>query len=346
MKKLLIIDGSSMLVTCYYANLPNEIKYAKTEEARALYYHKILHTSNGIYTNAVYGMLRIVKRLLDNQKPDYICFCFDRTRNTFRREMYSDYKVQRKATPSPLSEQFGTIQNVLSELGFMVVSDPEYEADDLAGSIAKRFEKGAGIYLLTKDHDYLQLVNEYARVWMVMPTSEIAKKMYNDYYAFYGINPKSLNLPNRVFEYTPDYVKEIEGVYPEQIPDLKGIVGDISDNIPGVKGVSSAAIPLISEYGSIENIYEEIKNCNDDKKKLKDLQEFWKTSLGVKRSPLKALTKVSDAELVGEQAALLSKKLATIKTDIKIPFNLEDLNAEYDDHVLTQICERLEIKKL
>lgn len=345
MKKLIIIDGSSMLVTCYYANLPKEIKEAKTNEEKERYYDKILHASDGTYTNAVYSMLGTIIRLIKKQKPDYLCICFDQTRNTFRREIYEDYKGQRAASPNPLIEQFSTMEQILEELGFAVIYDCTYEADDWAGSIAKKFSKDVSVKLMSKDHDYLQLVDENVTVWMMLNESKY-KELKEAIYDRDGVDVKALNLPYRIFEYTKEYVKELEGVWPEQIPDLKAIVGDVSDNIPGVKGVSSAAVPLLNEYKTVEKLYEVIESCNENE--LKELVSYWKNTLGIKRSPLKALTKhaVSDTEIVGKKAAMLSKELATIKTDIPIPFSLEDMKTEYESEKLKEICLRFNFKNI
>lgn len=348
-KRLIIIDGSSMLVTCYFANMPQELKKARTEDEKVLHYGKLLQTSSGIYTNAVFGMLRIIKKLIKEQKPDYICFCFDQTRKTFRADLYPDYKGTRDKSPSPLIEQFMTMESILEALGFMVLYDTTYEADDWAGSIAKKFGSDkVNVSIITKDHDYLQLVDDNIRVWMLQPTADKAKEMYEKYYARDGIDVKDLNLPYRMFEYDEQYVKELEGVYPNQIPDLKGIVGDTSDNIPGVKGVSSAAIPLLEKYETIEGIYEAIHNCNGDDKKLKELQTMWKESLGIKRSPLNALTKIpeSDDDIVGEKAAIFSKMLATIVTDIPIPYTLDDMSATLDSDKFKEICKKYEFKQI
>nr|WP_330400915.1 5'-3' exonuclease H3TH domain-containing protein [Lacrimispora amygdalina] len=343
MKELLIIDGSSMLVTCYYANLPIEIKTAKTDEEREKYYYKILHSKNGEYTNAVYGMLGIIIRLLKNQKPNYLCVCFDQTRDTFRREMYKDYKGQRAAAPSPLIEQFHTIENILSELDFTVVYDNTYEADVWAGSIAKKYCDKVSVKLMTKDHDYLQLVEKNINVWMPLSEDKY-KELKHNIYERDGVDIKAMNIPYRVFEYTEEYVKELEGVLPKQIPDLKAIVGDMSDNIPGVKGVSKAAIPLLNEYKTVEKLYEAIEGHS--KAELNEIQKYWKESLGIKRSPMKALLNESEIELVGKKAAMLSKVLATIKTDIPIPFSLENMKAEYDQEKLKEICLRYDIKTI
>lgn len=345
MKKMLVVDGSSMLVTCYYANLPNEVKEAKTDEEREKHYGKILHSSKGEYTNAVYGMLGTIIRLLKYQKPDYICFCFDQTRDTFRRKLYKDYKGQRASSPHPLIEQFMTMENVLKELGFAVIYDDTYEADDWAGSITKKFCDEVSIKLITKDHDYLQLVGDNANVWMLLSENKF-KELKENIYDRDGVDIKALNLPYRVFEYTKDYVKELEGVWPEQIPDLKAIVGDVSDNIPGVKGVSAAAVPLLNEYGTVEKLYETIEGR--DEEGLTVLKKYWKESLGIRRSPLKALTAEAESNdvLLGKKAAVLSKRLATIKTDIPVPFILEDMKAECDKTKMAEICERYDIKTI
>lgn len=345
MKKLIIIDGSSMLVTCYYANLPKEIKEAKTEEEKERNYDKILHASDGTYTNAVYSMLGTIMRLTKNQRPEYLCFCFDQTRDTFRRELYEEYKGQRADSPHPLIEQFSTMEHILEELGFAVIYDHTYEADDWVGSIANRFQNEVSIKLMSKDHDYLQLVDDNVKVWMMLKKDKY-EELKESIYDRDGVDVKALNLPYHIFEYTKEYVKELEGVWPKQIPDLKAIVGDTSDNIPGVKGVSSAAVPLLNEYKTVERLYEVIEACNE--KELKELTKYWKNTLGIKRSPLKALTRKpeSDEDIVGKKAALLSKQLATIKTDIPIPFSLEDMKAEYSDDKLKEICSKYDIKTI
>ena len=101
--KLLILDGSAMISTAYYAVLPNEVKFAKTEEEREKYFHKILHAPDGTYTNAIYGMVRQMNGLIGGWHPDYLAVAFDKTRNTFRRGMFAQYKAQREATPLPFS---------------------------------------------------------------------------------------------------------------------------------------------------------------------------------------------------------------------------------------------------
>ena len=140
----------------------------------------------------------------------------------------------------------------------------------------------------------------------------------DDMYKEIGVDKKTINVPSGIFEYTPEYVKHFEGVDPIQIIDVKAIEGDKSDNIKGVKGVGqTSSRPLIAHYGSIEEIYKNIENL--DKNTEKELLTFFKDSLGIKRSPLKNL-------LLYKEDAIISKKLATIKTDIEEIQNL-DLNS-------------------
>ena len=133
--KLLILDGSAMISTAYYAVLPNEVKFAKTEEEKEKYFHKILHAPDGTYTNAIYGMVRQMNGLIGGWHPDYLAVAFDKTRNTFRRGMFAQYKAQREATPLPLKQQFVTMQNLLQDAGIPVLLSDTYEADDLAATI-------------------------------------------------------------------------------------------------------------------------------------------------------------------------------------------------------------------
>ena len=324
--RFVIIDGSSMLSTCYYAVLPREILFAKTEEERQKHYGKILHAPDGTYTNGVFGMVKTIVSLIKKQNPAYMAFVFDRTRDTFRRELYADYKGTRSETPQPLKDQFALMEKILEESGFPVLYSAEYEADDYAGSLVNKFRGQSSIVVMTKDHDYLQLVDDKTdvRVWMVQAKQEKADQLYEKYYFPYGLSKKDINLPEKVFEFTESYVYGEEGVWPWQIPDLKGIQGDTSDNIPGVRGVSSAAVPLLREYGTVEGIYEVIRHSESDKKTLKEMQDFWKNNLGISRSPYKALTKKEEGQMGAEEMARLSKQLATIKTDLPVEGQLED----------------------
>lgn len=336
MSYLLAIDGSSLLTTCYYGSLPKEIMYAKTEEEKKLYYNKILQTEDGFYTNAIYGFLKTLFKIINNQKPTHVVIAFDKTRNTFRRKMYPEYKANRKQTPGPLHSQFILAEMILKNMGFFTLSDSDYEADDLIGSVTAKFENEIPIRILTKDQDYLQLITNNTRAWMVQVKQERADELIDIYYSPYGITKKECNLPDKVFEFTKSICLEEYGVRPSQIADLKGICGDASDNIPGVKGVSSAAVPLLKEYGTIERLYEEILSVEE-----KELNLFWKTQLGINRSPLNMLKKESAKEM-----ALLSKKLATIKKDIPLLFVIDEMKLSIDKQCVISILKDYQMNSL
>lgn len=346
-KYLLLIDGSSLLSTQYYGNLPRQITFAKTKEEKEMHYDKIMQTSSGIYTNAVYGFLRAFLKIIQEQKPTHVVVSWDISRDTFRRKIYEKYKGNRDETPAPLKAQFILCQEILKEMGIRQFMDKEYEADDFCGSLSTKFENEISIRILTKDNDYLQLVSENTRLWLMFTTTDKADEFFNKY----GIEKELFNIPEKAIELTPLLVKEEFGVTVDQIVDLKALKGDTSDNIPGVKGVGeTSAIPLINEYGTIENLYGNIRNL--DKKEEKEIKEFWKNSLGIKRSPLAYLLKEKDEndnsdEPVGEESAILSKKLGKIKCDIDLGnLTIDDLLLNINKEKTSEQFERLEFKSL
>ena len=217
---LIIIDGSSMLSSAYYATLP---KGGAGE---------IMHTRDGVYTNGVLGMLRSIFKIIREQKPEYLAFAFDQTRNTFRREIYPAYKATRKETPEPLKQQFATMQHILEIFGFRIFCSGCYEADDYAASLAERFcGKVPETLLVTRDMDYLQLVDDARRIRVQLKKVYTEKELKEDY----GLS---------------------EG---RQVVEYKALVGDKSDNIPGVKGIGpKAAVPLLQKYGSVTALYQAV----------------------------------------------------------------------------------------
>ena len=339
MARLLIIDGSSMLSTSYYGNLPKSVLFAKTEEEKEKHYSELLHTSDGKYTNAMFTMLRTLIGIYKKVKPKYLAFVFDMTRDTFRRtELGADfYKANRKETSRPLKEQFVQMEDFLKEIGCPVFMSEAYEADDYAASLIHRFETPEmETYVLTKDHDYFQVVSPYTRMWRVVTKDKL--EALKDAYGFFGKESYQL-LPPNVFEYTPQIVYSEEGVWPQEIPALLAITGDPGDGIPGCKGVSSAAVPLIREYKTLDSLYAAIDECGGDAKKEKELSTFWKTELGIGRSPLKALK--TNREMV-----YLSEKLATMKKDIDLTCSLNELKLNIDMQKLKQELKRYEMNSL
>ena len=281
-EKLLIIDGSSLLSTSFYATATAYLM-AKTDEDKEKALERLMKTSDGRYTNGVFPFMRTLLSLIKKNQPTHLAVVWDVSRQTFRQEIAGGtYKGTRKATPHPLKEQFISTQNLLQGIipQFLSGRDDEevYEADDFAGSLAKRFQTEIPVFLHTKDEDYLQLVDSNTRVWL---GSSKADKMFEDL----NLNRQEFNVPDGFFEFTLSTLKDIKGLKPYQIVEYKALCGDTSDNIPGVKGVGEkAVIPLLQEYGTIEAIYETIENLSAREEK--ELKKFFKESLGIGRSPI------------------------------------------------------------
>jgi 5'-3' exonuclease len=253
--------------------------------------------------------------------------------------MYADYKGTRGETKPELKAQFSLAQEVLKEMGISQFVLDGFEADDIIGTLAKKLKGEIPVYILTKDQDALQLVDETIRLWYMTSKAERAGEMYKEL----GMDIKQFNLPDGVFEFNPMYVEHFYGVKPIQIIDRKAIEGDTSDNIPGVKGVGEASVvPLLQEFGTMEDIYDFIESNDED-----TIKDMFK-SLGIKRSPLSLLTKTSDTELVGKEAAELSKKLATINLEIGAlqGITVEQLALGIDEVGQRRVFERFAFKSL
>lgn len=213
--KLLAIDGNSIL-------------------NRAFYGVKLLTNKDGIYTNAIFGFLNIMLKLLKEHSPDAVAVAFDVSRKTFRNDKYEDYKANRKGMPDELRVQLPLIKEILTDLGYAVVGLEGYEGDDILGTLSHfACQNGHTAVVATGDRDCLQLVNDCVSV--------------------------SLAKTKETVIYTPEKVKEDFGITPKQVIDLKALMGDSSDNIPGVKGIGEkTALGLIQKYNSIEEIYDNI----------------------------------------------------------------------------------------
>lgn len=219
MKKLLIIDGNSILNRAYYGIRP-------------------LTAPDGTPTNAVYGFLNILFKHLEEETPDYLCVAFDVKEKTFRHKMYDQYKAQRKPAPEDFLVQLPLIKEVLSAMNCLCLELPGYEADDIIGTIAKMCEDSdTECKILTGDKDDLQLASDKTTIKLVI--TRMGKTTTTDY---------------KVADFTEKY-----GFSPDSFIDLKALMGDSSDNIPGVKGIGEkTAMSLIQTYGSIDKIYESI----------------------------------------------------------------------------------------
>ena len=333
---LLIIDGSSMLSTSYYATLPPALRFGKlTDEQIEEQYKYLLQTSDGVYTNGVYTMFKTFMKVIKATAPTHLIITWDLTRKTFRRELFKDYKATRKPTPSPLKQQFKTAQDLFKKIGVCELADQDFEADDLAGSVAKQFSNEFdNIYIITKDQDYLQLVDDNITVMLGVNEEKYQEyeKMVKDFLNYSDISEAT---PKGYFPFTPDTLMDVYGLTPKQIVDWKAIAGDSSDNIPGIKGIGSdTAVTLLQEFGSLKKLQEYALSDVSDK----EFTERCKAA-GVKRSPRKALLN----DINGDHLGRLSYQLAKIKTDLKLDINEADLHWVIDKEIMKAGCERLEI---
>ncbi len=224
MKKLVGIDGNSIMNRAFYGIMNS----------------KLLMTSDGIYTNAIYGFLSILNKLIADENPDYICVAFDLKAPTFRHKKYEGYKATRKGMPDELRMQMPIIKDILRAMNIKILEIEGYEADDILGTLAKYGEDNdMEVLLLTGDRDYLQLSSN--KVTVRIPTTKMGKTESTDY--------------------TPDVIKEKFGIVPLQFIETKALMGDTSDNIPGVPGVGEkTAFSLITKYKDVDTIYNALEN--------------------------------------------------------------------------------------
>ena len=223
MSKLVVIDGNSILNRAFYGIMSS----------------KMLQTADGTYTNAVYGFLAIMFKLFEDTKPEYLAVAFDVKHPTKRHEMYKDYKGTRKGMPDELAAQMPIIKKVLEAMNIKVIEMPGYEADDILGTLAKYTEKqGTDVILLTGDRDSFQLASD--KTTIRIPRTKAGK--------------------TEVEDFDKDKIFEVYGLEPKQLIEVKGLMGDTSDNIPGVPGVGEkTALNLIKEHGSIDEIYKKLE---------------------------------------------------------------------------------------
>lgn len=323
MKKLLIIDGSSLLTTSYYGNLPNSMKFAKTREEKALHYGEILQSKDGLYTNAIYGFLTTMFNLIKSAKPDYFAVCWDMGRNTFRRQEFAEYKANRKETEEPLKQQFKHMQQTLEFIEVKNFMSEDFEADDYAGTLGKMFQEDVQVIYFTKDEDYLQLVDgNKSIVWM-------PNKNPQDFYATFSMMVPNY-LPKDVIEYNEDVLMKDKSLKPFQIIEFKGLSGDSADNIPGIPGIGpKTATALLNNFNTVDDIF----NFIDGKDK-KSIQKEFKAK-EISRCPIEKLQS-------GKESAKMSVKLATIKRDIPLDVSIEELTYKLNLHALARILKRLD----
>ncbi|MBL7573407.1 DNA polymerase I [Staphylococcus saccharolyticus] len=268
---------------------------------RAFYALPLLSNKAGIHTNAVYGFAMLLEKIIKEEQPNHFLVAFDAGKTTFRHSRYSEYKGGRQKTPPELSEQLPYIRQLLDAYHIKRYELENYEADDIIGTLSKEAdEAGFETIIITGDRDLTQL----------------ATKNITIYYTKKGVTD--------VDHYTPEFIAEkYGGLVPKQITDMKGLMGDTSDNIPGVAGVGEkTAIKLLNQFGSVEGVYDNIEDVTA--KKLKE----------------RLINSKDDA--------LISKELATINVNSPIQVSLEEtqLTNQDDNDEKIELFKKLEFKQL
>ena len=230
MKKIVLIDGNSILNRAFYGIMGN----------------KMLMTPDGKYTNAVYGFLAILFKVLEDIEPEYLMVTFDLKAPTARHKMYDGYKATRKGMPNELAEQMPILKDILHSMNITIIEKEGYEADDVLGTVSKKAEKeGFDVTIVSGDRDTFQLTSNKIKVRI--PHTKMGKT------------------ETEVFD--ENAVIEKYGVTPKQLIEVKGLQGDTSDNIPGVPGVGEkTALELVKKYKTIDGLYEAIEKGEDDLK--------------------------------------------------------------------------------
>lgn len=268
MSRLVLVDGNSIMNRAFYGIMSS----------------KMLTTSDGTYTNAVYGFLAILFKIEEDLKPDYIAVAFDLKGPTQRHKMYEGYKANRHGMPDELAVQMPIIKDVLKSMNIKIIEKEGYEGDDILGTLSKRAEEaGMDVTILSGDRDTFQLASD--KVTIRIPRTKMGKTENEDY--------------NR------ERVIEEYGVEPRELIEVKGLMGDSSDNIPGIPGVGEkTALNLIKHYKTIDNLYKEVETNEaliDVKGKLKE--------------------KILD----NKELAYLSRKLGEINRQAPVEEDIEDL---------------------
>ena len=287
MKKLVLIDGNSIMNRAFYGIMGS----------------KALTTKDGKYTNAIYGFLAILFKLLEDEKPEYIAVSFDLRAPTERHKLYDGYKANRKGMPNELAEQMPIIKEILKAMNIDIVEKEGYEGDDIIGTLSKYGEKkGLEVIILSGDRDTFQLATDNVKIHI--PRTKAGKT------------------ETEIFD--RNKVKEVYGIEPKQLIEVKGLQGDTSDNIPGVPGIGEkTALSLIQKYETIDNLYKKLELGEDD---------------------LKGKQKEKIEE--NKELAYLSRTLGEINTNVPIEDTLEELKTEdWDKQKVLEIFKELNFKR-
>ncbi len=282
-KKLVLIDGHSIMFRAFYG-MP-----------------LTMTAPDGVHTNAIYGFLAIMRKIIEEEKPDYLAVAFDRPTPTFRHEKYDAYKGNRSPAPPEFHEQMPLIRELLKSMGIRYIEMDGWEADDILGTLSRRGEEeGMTVSLVSGDRDLLQIATDKTEI--ILPKTKGGQTTYERYHA--------------------QQVIDTLGVTPLEFIDMKALMGDSSDNIPGLPGVGpKTASAIISQYHSIENAYEHVDEIN----------------------PKKARNAMRDHY----DLAVLSKDLATIRTNAPVRESFEDLvMGEIYNEKSYEMFRRLNFKSL
>ena len=287
MKKLVLIDGNSIMNRAFYGIMGS----------------KALTTKDGKYTNAIYGFLAILFKLLEDEKPDYIGVTFDLKAPTARHKMYEGYKANRKGMPTELAEQMPIIKDVLRAMNIDIIEKEGYEGDDVIGTLSRYGEqKGLEVVILSGDRDTFQLATDNVRINI----------------------PRTKGGKTETEIFNREKVKEVYGIEPKQLIEVKGLQGDTSDNIPGVPGIGEkTALSLVQKYETIDNLYKKLEAGEADVK-------------GKQKEKLEQ----------NKDLAYLSRTLGEINTKVPIEDTLEELKLEeWDKPKVLELFKELNFKR-
>ena len=286
-EKLVLIDGNSILNRAFYGIAGS----------------RMLMTKDGIYTNAVYGFLAILFKTIEDINPKYLVVTFDLKAPTQRHKMYEGYKANRKGMPDELAQQLPIMKEILHAMNITIIEKEGYEADDVIGTLSVKGEKaGLEVVILSGDRDNFQLATD--NVTIRIPRTKAGK--------------------TETENFNKQKIIETYGVTPKKLIEVKGLMGDTSDNIPGVPGVGEkTALNLIKEYSSIENLYKKLKEGKSNLKgKLKEKLEE------------------------NEELAILSKNLGTINLKVPITEKIEEFKVkDWDKQKVLEIFKNLSFNR-
>ena len=307
MENLVLIDGNSIINRAFYGTMAT----------------KMLMTEDGTYTNAIYGFLNIMFKIIEDIKPEYMVVTFDLKAPTYRHKLYSEYKANRKGMPNELASQMPILKEILKAMNVKVIEKEGYEADDIIGTLAKwGQQKNLEVTILTGDRDSFQLIDEHIKVRI----------------------PHTTQGKTETEDFNVEKVLEKYGLPPKSLIEIKGLAGDASDNIPGVPGVGEkTAITLIKDYKNIEGVYKHIdklKGKLKEKMQQNEEQAYLSRTLGTINTKAPIEKKLSDMKIVEWD----KQKVVEIFTRLKLNRFIERFGLEkqqVESQTLDIQCEEI-----